>query len=125
MDAELLAPAAVARTTAELVRVPSVTGDERAVLERLGELAEGLGLAARLERHDLAALRADPGHPGEEAPRTDLYGLTVRAGEPARDGARRLALCGHVDVVRPGTEQWALGDPCSGAVRDGCVHGRG
>src|SRR4051812_8010663 len=99
----------VGRTTSELVRVPSVTGDERAVLERLGELAGALGLEARLVEHDLAALRAHPGYPGEEAQRTTLYGLTVRAGQ---DGApRRLALCGHVDVVAAGNEPWAHGNP--------------
>src|ERR671932_2649298 len=95
---------AVARTTSELVRVPSVTGDERAVLERLGELAGELGLDAELVRHDLDALRAHPEHPGEEAPRSELYGLIVRAGTP--DAPRRLALCGHVDVVGVGTEAW-------------------
>ncbi|QEC49179.1 M20/M25/M40 family metallo-hydrolase [Baekduia soli] len=125
--AALLASGAVARTTAELVRVPSVTGDERAALERLGELAEGLGLAARAERHDLAAVQADPGWPGQEAPRDELLGLTVTvpsARAPA-PGARRLALCGHVDVVGPGTERWEGGDPFSGRIDGGWVHGRG
>jgi acetylornithine deacetylase len=56
---------ALARDAAELVRVPSVTGDERAVLERLGELAAGHGLDAELHVHDLEALRAHPRHPGE------------------------------------------------------------
>ena len=61
--------AAIARDTAALVQVPSVTGDERAALERLGELAAALGLEPELHEHDLAALRAHPDHPGEEAPR--------------------------------------------------------
>jgi len=63
LDAE-----ALARDVAALVRVPSVTGDERAALERLGELAGALGLEAELHHHDLAALRAHADHPGEEAP---------------------------------------------------------
>src|SRR4051794_16216279 len=120
MAADPLDDDAIARTTAELVRVPSVTGGERAVLERLGELAAELGLDAELRRHDLAALRADPGHPGEEAPRDELLDLVVRAGE----GERRLALCGHVDVVAAGTQAWAHG-PWSGRVEAGFVHGRG
>ena len=69
--------AALARDTAALVQVPSPTGDERAALERLGELAAALGLDAELHTHDLAALRAHPDHPGEEAPRSELLGLTV------------------------------------------------
>jgi acetylornithine deacetylase len=122
---DLLTDEAVARTAAELVRVPSITGDERAVMVRGAELAEELGLSAEVVRHDLEALRAHPDYPGEEAPRDELYGLVVAArGEP-RGGGARLALCGHVDVVGVGTEPWALGDPFSGAIADGSVHGRG
>lgn len=115
-------PDALALDTAALVRVPSVTGDERAALERLGELAAALGLEAVLHRHDLDALRADSGHPGEEAPRDELWGLTVTAPGPA--GGPRLCLDGHVDVVPPGTQEWAPG-PWSGEVGGGFVHGRG
>ncbi|HEX2087933.1 MAG TPA: M20/M25/M40 family metallo-hydrolase [Solirubrobacteraceae bacterium] len=112
--------AALARDTAALVRVPSVTGDERAALERAGEIAERLGLEPELERHDLAALRAHPGHPGEEAPRDELWGLTVRSpGE-----GPRICLNGHVDVVGPGDQPWER-DPWSGAIEGGHVHGRG
>src|SRR3954468_13139023 len=113
--------AALARDVAALVAVPSVTGDERAALERLAELARALGLRAELVRHDLAALRAHPGHPGEEAPRTELWGLTVTV---PGDG-QRLAVCGHVDVVPPGAEPWTHGSPWSGAIDGGFVYGRG
>ena len=88
--------AAIARDTAALVQVPSLTGDERAALERLGELAEALGLEVELHEHDLAALRAHPEHPGEEAERDELLGLTVTV-PGTRPG--RIAVCGHVDVV--------------------------
>jgi len=114
-------PEALARDAAALVQVPSVTGDERAVLERLGELAAGHGLEPELHEHDLAALRAHPGHPGEEAPRAELVGLTVTLpGE--RPG--RVCLNGHVDVVGVGSEPWCE-DPWSGRVDDGWLHGRG
>jgi acetylornithine deacetylase len=116
--------AALARDVAAVVEVPSVTGDERAALERLGELAGALGLEPELHRHDLAALRAHPGHPGEEAPRADLWGLSVTVPEAAGGGRPRLALDGHVDVVPPGTAPWRHG-PWSGAIADGCVWGRG
>jgi acetylornithine deacetylase len=120
---DLLAADAIAATTAELVRVPSVTGDELGVLCRTVALAEGLGLAATLVEHDLAAVRAHPAYPGEEAARSALYGVKVTAGA----GARRLALCGHVDVVGVGTVPWSSGggDPFSGAIADGQVWGRG
>src|SRR3954468_24851629 len=98
LDAE-----ALARDVAALVAVPSVTGDERAALERLAELAGALGLRAVLLRHDLVPLRTHPDHPGEEAPRSELWGLTVTV---PGDGGPRLAVCGHVDVVPPGAEPW-------------------
>jgi acetylornithine deacetylase len=119
------APEALARDAAALVQVPSVTGDERAALERLAELAAALGLEADLHEHDLGALRAHPGHPGEEVRRDALWGLTVTVPAARTGGAGRLALCGHVDVVPPGTAPWSDGGPWSGAVRDGWLHGRG
>jgi acetylornithine deacetylase len=113
---------ALARDAAALIAVPSVTGDERAAFERLAELADGLGLRADLHEHDLAALRAHPDHPGEEAPRSQLWGLTVSAGG---GGPGRLAICGHLDVVPAGSAPWRHGGPWSGAIEDGCLYGRG
>ena len=114
-----LDPDALIADAAALLRIPSVTGDERAALTALAELATSYGLAADLHRHDLAALRAHPDHPGEEAARDELWGLTItRAGQ--RPG--RLALNGHVDVVGLGTEPWRH-DP--GTVADGRLYGRG
>lgn len=118
----LIDPDALARDAGALVAVPSVTGDERAALERLGGLAEDLGLSVELRRHDLEWLRGLPGYPGEEAPRQELWGLAVTAQGPP-DGPR-LCLNGHVDVVPAGAERWGV-DPWSGLVADGLVHGRG
>jgi acetylornithine deacetylase len=115
---------ALARDAAALVQVPSTTGDERAALVRLAELAHGLGLRADLHEHDLAALRAHPDHPGEEAPRSELWGLTVTMPSPPTRGPGRLALCGHVDVVPEGTVPWRHG-AWSGALEDGWLYGRG
>jgi acetylornithine deacetylase len=113
--------ARLAEDLAELVQVPSVTGQERAALAWVAQRAQALGLEAELVEHDLAALRAHPGHPGEEAPRVELATLavTLRGTRPGR-----LCLDGHVDVVAAGHEPWRHG-PWSGTVADGCVHGRG
>ena len=122
-DAALAAldPAALARDLAETVRVPSVTGEERPVLELLADTALRLGLEPDLHRHDLAALRAHPGHPGEEAARTELWGLTATL---PGDGPR-VCLNGHIDVVGEGSIPWRHGGPWSGAVEDGRLYGRG
>jgi acetylornithine deacetylase len=122
MDAlDALDPEALARDAARLVQTPSVTGDERAALEVLAEQAATLGLEVDLHEHDLAALRAHPGHPGEEAPRTSLFGVTATL-PGARTG--RIALNGHIDVVWEGTEPWRFG-PWSGELEGGRLHGRG
>lgn len=114
-------PAALARDTSRLVQVPSLTGHEREAVELAAAIGRELGLEAEVHEHDLAALRAHPGHPGEEAPRTELVSATVtRRGS----SGRRLALNGHVDVVHPGSVEWEHG-PWSGLVEGGCVHGRG
>jgi len=116
-----LDPGALAADAAAALQVPSVTGGEHTVLEHLAVAAERLGLAPDLHRHDLAALRAHPRYPGEEAPRDELWGLTATL--PGTEPGR-ICLNGHVDVVDPGSVPWRHG-PWSGAVEDGVLHGRG
>ncbi|WP_354702031.1 hypothetical protein DSM112329_02380 [Paraconexibacter sp. AEG42_29] len=108
-----------------LVRTPSVTGDERQVIEAAAAQARAAGLTGvAVREHDLAALRAHPDHPGEEAQRDELLGLTARL--PGRTvDAPVLALCAHLDVVGPGTAPWRHGSPWSGVVEDGLLYGRG
>jgi len=120
---QLVDAAAIARDARRLVRVPSITGDERVAATEVVAIAREHGLDAELVEFDLGAMRAAAGYPGEEAPRTDLVGaiVTLRGTDPA---APRLCLNGHVDVVRAGTEPWQR-DPWSGEIADGAVHGRG
>ena len=115
--------AAIARDVGRLVRERSVTGQERGAAARLVELAGALNLPATLDEHDLAALRADPGHPGEEAPRTECVNATVTL--PGSDPqAPRLCVNGHLDVVPAGSAAWAR-DPWGGEIEGDSVHGRG
>jgi acetylornithine deacetylase len=118
---EALDSRALVRDAAAVLRVPSPTGSERPALEALAGLAAAAGLEADLHAHDLAGLRAHPDHPGEEAARDELWGLTVTLPGSAPG---RLALNGHVDVVGPGTAPWTTG-PWSGELRDGRLYGRG
>jgi acetylornithine deacetylase len=119
-------PGRLAADVARLVRAASPTGQERPALDALCAIAAEHGLEARRHEHDLAAVRADPGYPGEEAARDELHGVSVTlpgAGGPG--GARRLALNGHVDVVPPsGADPWRH-PPFAGVVADGSVHGCG
>jgi acetylornithine deacetylase len=105
---------------AAAVRVPSLTGHEKPVLELLAERGERLGLRAELREYGRHPLIGIPGWPGQEVDREELWGLTL-----TRPGSGpRLALCGHVDVVDVGMEAWSR-DPFSGDVEHGRVHGRG
>jgi len=116
-------PEALIADVQALVRCPSVTGDERAVVETCAARAEALGLEAEVVVFDLDAVRAAPGYPGEEASRTELVAaVAVRRGSDP--GAPRLAFNGHIDVVNEGSEQWSFG-PWSGERSDGFVYGRG
>ena len=120
---ELLDAAAIARDASRFVRVPSATGDERAVAEEVVAVARELRLHAELVEFDLPAVRRAPGYPGEEAARDELVAAIVTL--PGADpDAPRLCLNGHVDVVAPGDAPWRR-DPWSGAVADGRLHGRG
>ena len=107
---------------AELVRIPSVTGSEEAVADRVAAALAEIGVPVERIEPDPAAIRADPDWPGEEMPRASLPIVFGRLGKP---GGRRLLLVGHLDVVPigdPGT--WTV-DPWAGSVRDGMLFGRG
>lgn len=114
---------ALARDAAKVVQLPSLTGQEKPVLECLAELASQSGLQTDLVQHNILALENRPGYPGREAERDELWGLSVKlAGTNAH--APRLCINGHVDVVSPGTEPWTL-SPWSGAIEGDRLYGRG
>jgi acetylornithine deacetylase len=120
----VLNPEKIAADLSRIVQVPSITGEERNVVERLGEMTEAHGLESTIHEHDLDTLRKHPDYPGEEAHREELVGLSSVLKGGSSD-APRVCLNGHVDVVDPGTVPWDHGGPWSGAVEDGFVHGRG
>ena len=106
-----------------LVRIPSVTGSEEAISERLLEMLGMIpGMAAGLMNEDPATIRADPDWPGEEMPRSALPIVIGRFGRPH---GRRIVLVGHTDVVPAGDRAtWSV-DPWAGEIRDGELYGRG
>lgn len=113
----------ISEDLSHLVKIPSITGEEREAVERLGEMAESYGLDSEIQEHDLEHLRQRPDYPGEEAQRCELVGLTTTLGGGSSD-APRICLNGHVDVVNEGTVAWER-SPWSGEVEGGYVHGRG
>jgi acetylornithine deacetylase len=111
-----------ARILGELVRIPSITGSEEAVQDRVAGLLEEIGVTVERIAPDPAEARTDPDWPGEELPRTSLPIVVGRLGRPGR---RRLLLVGHVDVVPPGDPATWTVDPWGGEIREARLYGRG
>ncbi len=108
--------------TRELVRVPSTTGDERAVQSLVAAELEEAGLEVDRFEPDVAEIAAHPRFPGMEVARREAV---LVAGVLGPTGGRSLILNGHVDVVPPGSPSAWRASPWSGAVVDGKLYGRG
>jgi acetylornithine deacetylase len=105
-----------------LIRIPSVTGAEDAVMAEAAGIVRGLGLLVEDVAPDPATIRADPAWPGQEMDRTSLPVVIGRIGRP---GGRRIILSGHLDVVPPGDLATWTSDPWSADIRAGRLYGRG
>ncbi|HEX5827786.1 MAG TPA: ArgE/DapE family deacylase [Candidatus Limnocylindrales bacterium] len=106
----------------QLVREPSLTGDEVAIAGMLADRLEAAGLRVEVFHPDPALIREDPAWPGEEVAREALPVVLGRAG---RAGGRRVVLSGHTDVVPAGDPGTWTADPWGGEIRDGQLYGRG
>jgi acetylornithine deacetylase len=105
-----------------IVRIPSITGDEGAVQDRMAELLAEVGCRVERLEPDPAEARADPEWPGQEMPRERLPIVLGRLGKP---GGRRIVLVGHVDVVPVGDLATWTDDPWSAALDGDRLYGRG
>ncbi|HSL34435.1 MAG TPA: ArgE/DapE family deacylase [Candidatus Limnocylindrales bacterium] len=119
---EAIDPARIERDLRDLVRIPSITGSEEMVQDRVEALLTEIGLGTARIETDPVAFMADPDFPGAEMPRTSLPVVT---GSLGRSGRRRLLLVGHVDVVPPGDPGTWTVDPWAGEIRNGSLYGRG
>jgi acetylornithine deacetylase len=110
------------RLTQDLVRVPSVTGNERAVQDLVALVLEEAGLEVDRWEADVDRLKTHPRFPGMEVERTEAV---LVAGLLGQKGERSLILNGHVDVVPPGDRQAWHASPWSAHIQAGRLHGRG
>lgn len=117
-----LAPAAVSLLQ-ELVRTPSLTGEEEAAQQIVARVMREIGLDVDIWEPDPAELAPYAEHVGEFetlAGRPNVVGRWRGSG-----GGRSLILNGHIDTVEPGVRnQWEV-DPFSAELRNGRVIGRG
>ena len=107
----------------ELVRIPSVTGEEGRIQGFIAECLRSMRLSLDIFEPDLSALKEHPafvevsrGYEG----RPNVVGTLRGAG-----GGRSLLFNGHVDVIPEGSpESWQHG-AWSGDLADGRIYGRG
>jgi acetylornithine deacetylase len=106
----------------ELVRIPSVSGQETPAQEFVASLMQAHGMDVDRWVIPMEEVGAHPAY-GVEVLRRDPLGVVgTWAGS---GGGRDLILNGHVDVVPPGDASLWHHPPFSGLVRDGRLHGRG
>ena len=122
MALEALDPTACLRLAQDLIRVPSVTGDERAVQDLVALVLEASGLEVDRFEADVSRLKAHPRFPGMEVDRDEAV---LVAGLLGGKGDRSLILNGHVDVVPPGDRQAWHASPWSAHIHAGRLYGRG
>lgn len=85
----------------EMVKIPSVSGEEKEVMEKVSELLDKAGIKEHW---------------------TDGLGNVIAK---VGSGKKVLAIDGHIDTVDTGdVSQWDF-DPFSGEIKDGYVYGRG
>jgi acetylornithine deacetylase len=115
--------ARIERDLAELLAIPSVTGDEYAVQGAVARLLTEAGVSVERLDVPLAEVENEPRFPSIEVDRTSLP-IVVGSIEGARAGPT-LMLQGHVDVVPPGDPAAWTSPAFAPDVRDGAMYGRG
>ena len=90
----------ISRRLADLISVPSVTGNELAIRDHLAQILDGMGLEVEAFDADLDSLTADPAFPGMEVDRSVLP--VVRASLNRGAPGKHPLLTGHTDVVPAG-----------------------
>lgn len=109
---------------ADLVRHPSLLGQEQSAQDLIAGVFTGLGLTVDRFPIDLDALRSMPGFsPAVTAPdgRDNVVGIY----QPRVHSGRSLILNGHIDVVPTGPADLWSADPFDPVIRDGRMYGRG
>jgi acetylornithine deacetylase/succinyl-diaminopimelate desuccinylase-like protein len=101
----------VVKLCQELIQIPSVNfgegkGDEKAAAEYVGAKMKEVGIESKIY---------------ESAPNRCSVVARIEGKDKSRPG---LVVNGHLDVVPANAADWSV-DPFSGAIKDGCIWGRG
>ena len=116
------------RALRDLVRIPSVTGQEAAAQSWLAQQMRRVGLEVDLWDIDVAELQKHPQFPGMEVDRSTNKAMGLVAtwqGAVASASGKRLVFNGHIDVVPEGGHANWSHDPWGAEFVDGRIYGRG
>jgi acetylornithine deacetylase len=108
----------------DLVRTPSITGDEKTAQLRLAQRLGELGLEVDVWSPTRSDVETHPAFSDDGLPLGDRP-VVVARWRGTDPKARSLILNGHMDVVPTGDESAWTGGPWSGDVRDDRLWGRG
>jgi acetylornithine deacetylase len=114
----------------DLLRIPSVTGQEHAAQRWLGQHMQQLGLDVDLWTIDVAVLQKHSQFPGMEVDRSKheaigLVGMWRGTAGVNKSNGKRLVFNGHIDVVPEGEHANWQHDPWGAELIDGRIYGRG
>lgn len=111
------------RLTQDLVRIPSLTGHEKSVQERVALAMSDCGLSVDSWCPQYDELSSHPAFCNDDLPLDDrpvVVGKWKGSG-----GGRSLILNGHTDVVPAGDETLWRYNPWKAMISDGILYGRG
>lgn len=107
----------------KMVTIPSVTGDEAAIQEFVGNYMNGIGLDVDSWETDWEELKKHPGY--RPVARGYENRPNIVATLKGEGGGRSLLLNGHTDVIPVGNGEGWSDDPWSGKIENGRIYGRG
>jgi len=106
----------------DLIRIPSLTGEEKKVQEFVAKHLKDMGLEVKVWEPDLSKMK---GHPGYVDLGKDYVNRPNVVGIYKGKEGRSLILNGHTDVVTPEPlKKWSH-DPWGGEISGGKIYGRG
>ncbi len=105
----------------QLVRIPSVTGDENRAQLHMADLLRQAGLTVETFTPTHAEVAGHPSFSDDGLPLGERRVVVGRMGS----GSPVVVLNGHIDVVPAGAEERWRHPPWSAEIEGGCVWGRG
>ncbi|MDB5590030.1 ArgE/DapE family deacylase [Enterovirga sp.] len=110
--------------TQDLIRFPSVRGEEQAIQDHLFRAFRDRGLAMDRFRMDRQAIARHPGASKISEHHSDAP-IVVGIHRPRQETGRSLILQSHVDVVPPGPADMWSAPPFDPVIRGDWLYGRG